>query len=434
MPLRSCSKRHLHSPSQPPTLNKPQGAMAELPQFNPTEPSPNRLWKRVRHIESNLGYSNLAFEGFPSRGHNNKRSNEHGARDHRWQADIFDPPNHHRKRRIPRGGVSSRDRGSAPQRDLLNSRSVPALSLPTEDHSTPPWTQPVSQRDVGRGSLPRLPEPPQETESSRDLGGAQENNTNGNLAAAETVGDRGHAKARQSSIGSDNGVGGGLSPGRRSRVTRVNFPARTQRLIERDCVDERVGDSVGGVRTPPCEVVEGDVGAAFDAAFDAKASDSLTDLDMTPKAVEGEQQESFVLRTLPSGKKLRAIRAGRCRSLVSPNNKVFSKTVVARVKQGLQNGHDEKRPKVLIVGSGTFNPIHKIHIRRFCLARNFLQVQKGVSGEYPYLLLFSNVCGMNATALVGSACVTACCFCRPGDATMFNQVHVLSKLGKQTCG
>lgn len=349
-------------------------AMAELPHVNPAEPSPDRLWKRVRHIESNLGYSNLAFEGFPGR-HNNV----HGARNRQWQADIFDPPSHHRKRRMPKVGVSSRVQGSAPQRDLLNSRSIPALSLPSKEHSTPPWTQPISQHDFGRGSLPRLPEPPQESKRNRALGGGQENSIATILGAAETVGERRHAEASLSSLSSDQGPGGGLSPGRLSKANRVDCPVQIQALTERNCADDHEVGSGGGVRTAPCEVAGGAVGAAFDA----KDSDAPSDLDITPKAVESQEQRSFVVRTLPSGKKLRAVRAGRCRSLVSPNNKVFSSTVVARVKQGLQNGDDDKRPKVLLVGSGTFNPIHKIHIRRFYLARNFLQAQKGVSGKIP---------------------------------------------------
>lgn len=364
--------------------------MTDLPHFNPVEPSPDRLWKRVRHLESNLGYSNLAFEGFPSR-HNNV----HRARNRQWQADIFDPPSHNRKRRMPRVGASSRVQGSAPQRELLNSRSVPALSLPSDEHSTPPWTQPISQHDVGRGSLPQLPGPPQESEKNRALEGAQGNCMAVNLGVAETVGGRRHVEARESSLSSDKGPQGGSSPGRPSNESRVGFPGQTKASPERDRADNREVDLVGGVRIPPCEVAEGAIGDGFDAI----AGDALSDLDITPKAVQSQEQQSFVIRTLPSGKKLRAVRAGRCRSLVSPNKKVFSSTVVARVKQGLRNGDDENRPKVLIVGSGTFNPIHKIHIRRFYLARNFLQVQKGVSGIS--FVLHSQRCGRIFTLFVG---------------------------------
>lgn len=366
--------------------------MTELPHCNPVEPSPDRLWKRVRHIESNLGYSNLAFEGFPSR-HN---KNAHGARNRQWQADIFDAPSHHRKRRMPRVGVSSRVQGSAPQRDLLNSRSVPALSLPSEEHSTPPWTQPISQHDVGRGSLPRLPEPPQQPETNRALEAAQDNSTTGNLDATEAVGDRRHSEARQSSLSTHKGPAVASSPGLQSNPNPVDFPVQMQALAERGCADDHEVGSGGRVRTSAREVEEVEEGAVGAA----NASDAPSDLDITPKVVEGQQQRSFVVRTLPSGQKLRAVRAGRCRSLVSPNNKVFSSTVVARVKQGLQNGDDEKRPKVLIVGSGTFNPIHKIHIRRFYLARNFLQVQKGVSGVYSHPFFFTHVCSLTRIRVV----------------------------------
>lgn len=171
-----------------------------------------------------------------------------------------------------------------------------------------------------------------------------------------------------------------LSPEYLSKTHRpVGSPVRAQPLARPDFGHVREADSERVVSTRPCDMLDAAEGVLGVALVAQPTGKDISNRDILPQTDESHEPDRFVVRTLPSGKKLRTSRAGRCRSLVSPNNKVFSSTVVARVKLGLQNGDDKKRPKVLIVGSGTFNPIHKVHIRRFHLARNFLQVQKGVS-------------------------------------------------------
>lgn len=175
-----------------------------------------------------------------------------------------------------------------------------------------------------------------------------------------------------------------LTPERLSKTHRpVGSPVEAQPLARADFGHVREADTERAVSTRPCDMMDAAEGVLGVALVAQPARKVLSNRDnMLPQTDESHEPNGFVVRTLPSGKKLRTSRAGRCRSLISPNNKVFSSTVVARVKLGFQNGDDEKRPKVLIVGSGTFNPIHKVHIRRFHLARNFLQVQKGVSKMY----------------------------------------------------
>lgn len=364
--------------------------MTELPRLDPVElgcgSEDARLWKRVRTLESSLGYSNLAVEGFPN------RQRAHGERNRQWQADDFYPSTQHRKRRLPGVGLSSRVQGSAPQRDLLNSRSIPALSLPPEELSTPPWTQPASQRAtaMGHGNLPRLPGSPQEIGRNRALGRSQENSKTTTLGTEEMIEGRRLMKVGQAPHSGVKSPGERLlSPGRLSKAHRpVNCPVQAQPLAGPDCGHNREADSETAVSTRPCDVLEAADGV-LGVALDAQAAREMpSNRDTMPQTAEPEEPLRSVVRTLPPGKKLRTSRTGRCRSLVSPNNKVFSSTVV---KQGLQNGDDEKRPKVLIVGSGTFNPIHKVHIRRFHLARNFLQVQKGVSETYSWSLYCRNI-------------------------------------------
>lgn len=350
--------------------------MTELPRLNPVElrcgSEDARLWKRVRTLESSLGYSNLAVEGFTD------GQSPHGGRNRQWQANAFDPCTQNRKRRLPNASPSSRAQDSSPQRDLLNSRSIPALSWSPEESSAPPWTQPASQRAAkGHGSLPQLPGSPEETESNRALERSHENSMANTLGAEEIIECRRPVKGSQSpQIGVARFSLERLSKAHRS----AGSPVQAQPLTASDYRQGHEASSARAVSSRPCDVRDATEGALGCALVEQAARKLPSNRDILPQTDEAQEPRRFVVRTLPSGKKLRTGRAGSCRSLVSPNNKVFSSTVVARVKLGLQNGDDEKRPKVLIVGSGTFNPIHKVHIRRFHLARNFLQVQKGVSG------------------------------------------------------
>lgn len=86
----------------------------------------------------------------------------------------------------------------------------------------------------------------------------------------------------------------------------------------------------------------------------------------------------IVVGALPSRHQLYSIRTSSSVSLLSPKNPLSSHALVARMKQSLQSG-GEKHPKALLLGSGTYNPIHKQHMRRFFLAKTFLEAEKGVS-------------------------------------------------------
>ncbi|CAM9918279.1 unnamed protein product [Ectocarpus sp. 12 AP-2014] len=340
-----------------------------------------RRWKRVRTLESSLGYSNLAFQG-----DRRKFSQDvHGAVNPKLPTDGFESANHHRKRRLPSVGRSPSVQGSTPPRDFGVSRSVPAL-LPSEEQSTPSWEQPAAI--LGCGNLPQLPGTRQEEHSNRSLEGPQENSmveTTGNGVVhkpsidsslswkEELIGQpsRGLLQHAERTV---------LSPERSSKShrSRVFSPLQPSAPSGPECGDNRDVDSNGDVGMTPCVMLEAAEGASR-KSFSALSKDLPRNRDILPDDFENRDSRRLVVKSLPSGKKLRTVRAGRCRSLVSPNNPFTSNAVVARVKQGFKNGEDETRSKVLIVGSGTFNPVHKIHIRRFYLARNYLEMQKGAS-------------------------------------------------------
>ncbi|CAM9568739.1 unnamed protein product, partial [Scytosiphon promiscuus] len=308
-----------------------------------------RLRKRVRTLESRLGYSNLAFEGLQ----NNRLEEE--ANNPLWQNEHFEPPGDHRKRRL------SRVPGSALQIEVANSRSVPALSPRPAGQSPLMWTQPVNHRDVeARRSLPRLAGPSQKAEISRDFempGEKIEIATLGGCMLPEPCDERGQLLEIQD----PKAV---LSPRhlRNSRRSESCFPGQALTLNGPEHSDADRVNFNQGANQVRCKGLQEE--AASPVPFGA-VSEKV-----------GNESRKLVGKRLQ--KRLRTVRAGRCRSLVSPNNPFTSNMVVARVKQGLNDGIDENRPKVLIVGSGTFNPVHKIHIRRFYLARKFLETHKGM--------------------------------------------------------
>lgn len=340
-----------------------------------------RRWKRVRTLESSLGYSNLAFQGDRS----TFSQDVHGAVNPKVPTNGLESANHHRKRRLPSVGRSPSVHGSTPPREFGVSRSVPAL-LPSEEQSAPSWEQPAAI--WGRASLPRLPGTRQEAQSNRSLKGPQES------SMVETTGcDVARKPSMDSSLSWREELIGQpshgflqhaertvLSPERSSKSHRSRFVSPLQASVPNgpECGDNRGVDSNGDVGTAPCAVLEAAEGTSS-KSFGALSTDLPRNRDILPDNFESRDSRRLVVKSLPSGKKLRTVRAGRCRSLVSPNNPFTSNAVVARVKQGFKNGEDETRSKVLIVGSGTFNPVHKIHIRRFYLARNYLEMHKGAS-------------------------------------------------------
>lgn len=328
----------------------------------------------MRTLESSLGYSNLAFQGDRSK----FSQDEHGAVNPKLPTNGFDSANHHRKRRLPSVGRSPSVQGSTPPREFGVSRSVPAL-LPSEEQSTPLWEQPAAI--WGHGNLPRLPETRPEAQNNRSLKGPQESSMVENTGSdvlrkpstdsplswkEELIGQpsRGFPQHVEQTV---------LSPACSSKSHQSRFFSPLQASVPSgpECGDNRDVDSNGDVGMTPCVVLEAAEGTSS-KSFGALSED-------LPDKFENRDSRRLVVKSLPSGKKLRTVRAGRCRSLVSPNNPFTSNAVVARVKQGFKNGEDETRSKVLIVGSGTFNPVHKIHIRRFYLARNYLEMQKGAS-------------------------------------------------------
>ncbi|CAB1117580.1 unnamed protein product [Ectocarpus sp. CCAP 1310/34] len=340
-----------------------------------------RRWKRVRTLESSLGYSNLAFQG-----DRRKYSQDvHGAVNPKLPIDGFESANHHRKRRLPSVGRSPGVQGSTPPREFGVSRSVPAL-LPSEEQSMPSWGQPAAI--LGYGNLPQLPGTRQEEQSNRCLEGPQESSM-----VETTVSGVVRKPSMDSSLSWKEELLGQpsrgflqhaertvLSPERSSKSHRSRVFSRLQPSVPSgpECGDNRDVDSNGDVGMTPCDMLGAAEGTSR-KSFGALSKDLPTNRDILPYDFENRDSRRLVVKSLPSGKKLRTVRAGRCRSLVSPNNPFTSNAVVARVRQGFKNGEDETRSKVLIVGSGTFNPVHKIHIRRFYLARNYLEMQKGAS-------------------------------------------------------
>ncbi|CAM9123895.1 unnamed protein product, partial [Choristocarpus tenellus] len=63
---------------------------------------------------------------------------------------------------------------------------------------------------------------------------------------------------------------------------------------------------------------------------------------------------------------------------MSFQNSTKGSQALPKLKQGLDRSNAEVRPKALLVGSGTFNPVHKLHLRRFYLARHFLEEHVGM--------------------------------------------------------
>lgn len=114
------------------------------------------------------------------------------------------------------------------------------------------------------------------------------------------------------------------------------------------------------------------------SGFSEHAVDELSTINRTGVTTHQEGTEPGVVDVPAPRHKPRVMHSGSSRSLLSPINPLSSSAVVERVKKGLHTGGGT-RPKVLLVGSGTFNPVHKLHIRRFFLARKFLEGDMGVS-------------------------------------------------------
>lgn len=419
------------------------------PRLNPArdrrESEDARLWKRVRTLETNLGYSNLTLDNLRFRP-------EHGATHIVSYTDDYGSHHghgQHRKGRVPGPGLPAKlSQGPAQNRVFEeNKKGVPSLPPLSYGEKLTPFTQPqqpFAQRTValhGNRPLDRLPVPSNEGNGRENIQAGPA----GSMTASVMV-----ARGSSDSFCGDGGFlpscpdASQRSP---SGATAIDTGPEVDQSSHRSVQNKKVASFVSGVSSSsPISVTSATttnttssttfarVEAATELAkaddreernfdfneagvstrrtefFTAAAADSTTSCyscdnlsvgqqqyfhhDVERRAVNNEVEVGVAEKSrgnsklqklrvrvpvvAPPGQKLRSIRTGYCRSLVSPNNPLTSNTVVARVKKGLQSGC-EKRPKVLLVGSGTFNPVHKLHIRRFYLARNFLETRKGVS-------------------------------------------------------
>lgn len=408
-----------------------------------------RLWKRVRTLETNLGYSNLALDDLPFRP-------DVGTRQPLWHTDDCESHHGHsqrRKRRVPGLGLPAQSfTTKAPAQKRVsdeNKKGVPSLSpLPFGGKSTPfaQPPQPFAQQTVDlhrHRPRDRLPAPSKEGDGRENI----QAGPTGGVPATVVV-----ARGSLACFGGDGGIlppcllidasqrlsSGATAKGAEPEVNQSSPNSRHHSVLA-SFVPAAVSNANPSSVRSASYTLGSTIATRVEATTSATADDrqdgnfNFNDVDVSNRRKEfftgsavdsttncycpydntsvGQEQHFYhdgegretvnskvVVRAdekargidnprrlrvrvpaivLP-GQKLRTIRAGYCRSLVSPNNPLTSNTVVARVKQGLQSGC-EKRPKVLLVGSGTFNPVHKLHIRRFYLARNFLETRKGVS-------------------------------------------------------
>lgn len=434
-------------------------ALGLLPRLNPASNSNSsnrdgregedaRLWKRVRTLETNLGYSNLALDDLPL-------GPDLGAKHLLWRTND-DRSHHghgqHRKRRVPRSGPTVKSQGPAAQKRAFeeeNNKSVPSLSpLPYGEKSTPfaQPQQPFPQRTaVLHRTRPfdRLPAPAKKGDEHKNVQAGSPRSMAGAVAVVRgslasfwgdgrflppcpddsqrspsgptangtepELGQSSHLSVQHSMQTPfvPGGISSDASPDSVRSATTTNTTTISSARVEAATESANADDHEEG----NFNVNKADASTRRTEFFTAAAAGSSTNCYSYDNSSVGHQQDFHpamerrepvnsevvggvnektggsnrprklrvrVPAVGPPGQKLRTIRAVYCRSLVSPNNPLTSNTVVARVKKGLQSGC-EKRPKVLLVGSGTFNPVHKLHIRRFYLARNFLEAHKGVS-------------------------------------------------------
>lgn len=338
-----------------------------------------RLWKRVRSLETGLGYSNLTVEELPSRALE--------IRNPLWHPGDRKSPS--RKRRLPGVGPSLLFQGLVQRSIPVNNKSTSALSL--SDEQSWPWTQLVRPRAMAGRNLPRLDVLPKEGSSvefpTESLAGAAEAWSSselreGNLPLSgasvrspfqEKRPDSRCFEGDQPVDLKDPGMDAPAENPRRfsgSSTAQVKESSTSESINYHNLKPNR-HNQLGSSKLAPAE-------NKSRVALDIATIGKQVEETVTTGPIESNGPRIVVEGTLPSKHKFRSFRPGSCGSLLSPKNPLTSNTVVARVKEGLQNG-GETRPKVLLVGSGTFNPVHKLHIRKFYLARNFLEAHKGVS-------------------------------------------------------
>lgn len=344
--------------------------MANLPDLNLVvggkDEENTRLRKRVRTLETNLGYSNLTAK---------VSSNGPVVDRNFWDDDADDFSRVHRKRRLPGGGPETYPY-SPLRRGYTKNRSIPVLS----------------------GTLLSSEGPVRGTTSSAKLAESCENSQLrtplmriGNIRASERLSDptcpdvTGGQPMHESMkdcwrLDVDHVLRCAEESARGGTSLHTRCMKDTSTELYGVTALEGVYD--GGVQSNPDLRVshKTSVKTGYDGSsskLNTEMKNGLKRKKDTVEVASGQEPGLAMVGSTSSRPKLRALRSGSCRSLLSPKNPLTSNTVVARVKQDLQNG-DEKRPKVLLVGSGTFNPVHKLHIRRFYLARHFLEARHGV--------------------------------------------------------
>lgn len=138
---------------------------------------------------------------------------------------------------------------------------------------------------------------------------------------------------------------------------------------------------------------KGDEDVGYDLESNQKSSDGLgSEAEIRRGGGMMTYESSTGRRVLVLRKSFSRHRPGCCRPLLSPTNPLRTSTgVISLMKMNNAQGskYEKNRlhrlhsvPKVMIVGSGTFNPVHMLHIRRFNLARDFLEGHKGVSCHF----------------------------------------------------
>lgn len=367
----------------------------------------SRQWKRVRRLENDLGYSNFICELLPQR----QKAEE--------KLDFLQDKNtfsgQGRKRRFC-GKCSLSDILLNPRDDVKCSASNKGRGRELEEQHVP-WTQPATQRAMLHGNIAQAREIP-----GYRLKTPAPDTLSGNFGAidisVDRVRDRENAEATR--LQRHN-----WRPDSR-RKTEYDPQDDTPRPIGARCDKDNVSRSSsfckswkeqsGTIRFDTLLSEDSPHGCSLDlhpgpgprssehtmidlggiVAIDSTTESCVLDdcaLEEHKGARGGDQVASkvskhklIVVQAFPPRPHNRLMRTGTSRSLLSPKNPLSSNTVVAKVKQGLQSG-EEKRPKVLLVGSGTFNPIHKLHIRRFFLARRYLEAERGVSVGFPMNLL-----------------------------------------------
>lgn len=351
--------------------------------------STTRQWKRVKRLENDLGFSNLVRDLLP-------KNHTRGCGQVLSPGLSHDSSRHRRKRRL------SAIRSLASIEDSTPLRSPGEQSIP--------WTQPIGQKcTLGRGNLSHAGtvahDPCSDVERPSQATVGEVGVTRVVSAQHFRIDRRADGMAAHPSFPA---VQKWTTPNYGSAAFGVECPSHTTDLPDdgenctsADCEYQRVeapsarqvgdGGRQSQEKTGLADPYRDTTGSCEEAPDEPVVDEPLLcrvlrstgkgQLDGecdTPGSSESTNKSPVVVVGASSKPKLRVVRAGTSRSLLlSPKNPLSSSVIVAKVKEGLRKG-GELRPKVLLVGSGTFNPVHKLHIRRFHLARAFLEADLGV--------------------------------------------------------